>query len=137
AVFVRPIASEVPQKLAGTEGAGRLFWSPDSKWIGFFAGGKLKKIEAAGGPPQNICETPNLLGGTWNAEGVILFASAKGLQRVVAAGGDPSPVETKGEAPRGPYFLPDGRHYLYLAGAKDAEEAIYAGAIDDTNASRI
>jgi hypothetical protein len=63
ALFVRPLNREAGQKLPGTEGAGRLFWSPDSRWIAFFAGGRLKKVEAIGGPPQNICETADLRGG--------------------------------------------------------------------------
>jgi Tol biopolymer transport system component len=137
AVFVRAINVESPQRLAGTEGAGGLFWSPDSKWIGFFAGGKLKKIEAAGGPPQNICETADLMGGTWNADGVILFASSKGLQRVLAAGGQPSPVAASGDSPREPFFLPDGHHYLYTAGAARESGAIYAGSIDSKDAARL
>src|SRR5205823_11252697 len=136
ALFVRPINVEVPQKLAGTEGAGGLYWSPDSKWIAFFSGGKLKKVEAQGGPPQNICETPDSMGGTWNADGVILFASSKGLQRVLAAGGEPSPVATAGDSQREPYFLPDGRHYLYLSG-KESAAAIYAGALDSKDATRL
>ena len=90
-MFIRPLNREVGQKVPGTEGAGRLFWSPDSRWVGFFAGGRLKKVEAAGGPAQNVCETPDLLGGTWNADGVILFGSSKGLQRVLAVGGQPTP----------------------------------------------
>jgi Tol biopolymer transport system component len=138
-VFARPLASEIPTKLLGTEGAGRLFWSPDSKWIGFFAAGRLKKIEAAGGPPQNICETADLLGGTWNSEGTILFASSKGVQRVTAAGGEPVTVAAgdSGGAKRvEPYFLPDGRHYLYLgASAKGSESAIYGGSIDSKDST--
>ena len=147
AIFIRPIGREVGQKLAGTEGAGRLFWSPDSKWIGFFAGGRLKKVEAAGGPPQNICETPDLLGATWNAAGVIVFGSSKGLQRVLAAGGQPSQVELAGDvgkqSPREPYFLPDGRHFLFLAGSPKAdtgagaEAAIYAGSLESTGVTRV
>ena len=121
-VFVRPLDVEVGQKLAGTEGAGRLFWSPDSRWIAFFAGGRLKKVEAAGGPPQNICETPDLLGGTWNADGVIVFALE---QRAAArAGGgrrsrrrSRPAADASQQPPREPYFLPDGNHYLYLAGS--------------------
>ena len=140
AVFVRPIGLEVPRRLEGTEGAGRLFFSPDSRWIAFFADGRLKKVEASSGPPQNVCETPDLLGGTWNAEDVILFASSKGLQRVIAAGGQPSFIPTgdteKGGARREPFFLPDGRHYLYLAGS-GSEAAIYAGSIDSTDATRL
>ena len=118
-VFVRPIDTEVAQKLGGTEGAGRLFWSPDSRWIAFFAGGRLKKVEAAGGPPQNICETPDLLGGTWNADGVIVFASSKGLQRVLAAGGQPSAVASCRRtvaAESAGTVLPAGRPALPLSG---------------------
>ena len=142
AVFVRPIGLEVSQKLVGTEGAGRLFWSPDSRWIAFFAGGTLKKVEATGGPPQNICETPDLLGGTWNADDVIVFGSSRGLQRVRAVGGEPSLIDAAGDASqqnrREPYFLPDGNHYLYLAGAAQASEsAIYAGSLDSTDAIRL
>ena len=107
----------------------------------FFAGGKLKKVEAAGGPPQNVCETPDLLGGTWNADGVIVFASSKGLQRVPAAGGRPSAIEVAGDSqqqrPREPYFLPDGNHYLYLAGAAASDAAIYAGSLDSTDSTRL
>jgi eukaryotic-like serine/threonine-protein kinase len=140
AVFIRPINSTAAQKLAGTQGAGRVFWSPDSRWIGFFAGGRLRKVEAAGGPPQNICETPDLLGGTWNADGVILFASSKGLQRVLAAGGQPAPIHTSQESapqnPQEPFFLPDGERYLYLAGA-GSDAAIYAGSLDSTDATRL
>jgi Tol biopolymer transport system component len=135
AVFVRPIDKEVPQKLAGTEGAGRLFWSPDSRWIGFFAAGKIKKVEAAGGPPQNICETPDVAGATWNASGDILFASSKGLQRVLAAGGEPATVAAASDARQEPYFLPDGRHYLYVGGG--SASAIYAGSIDAADSSRL
>ena len=142
AVFVRPINSEVAQRLPGTEGAARLFWSPDSKWVGFFAAGRLKKIEAAGGPPQNICETPELLGGTWNADGLIVFGSKKGLQRVLAVGGQPSPIDVSADlakqSPREPFFLPDSKHFLFLAGAgKGSDSAIYAGSLDSTSATRL
>ena len=126
-LFVRALrCAKSDRSSLGTEGAGRLFWSPDSRWIAFFAGGRLKKVEAAGGPPQNICETPDLLGGTWNADDVIVFASSKGLQRVLAAGGEPSAIEVAGDSqqqrPREPYFLPDGNHYLYLAGVRGASD---------------
>jgi hypothetical protein len=106
----------------------------------------LKKVEAAGGPPQNICETPDLLGGTWNADGVILFASSKGLHRVLAAAGQPSPIELAPElskqSPREPYFLPDGRQYLFLVGAPgepggQSTPAIYAGSLDSTETTRL
>jgi eukaryotic-like serine/threonine-protein kinase len=140
ALYVRPIGLETAQKLVGTEGAGRLFWSPDSRWIGFFANGTLKKIEATGGPAQNICETPDLLGGTWNANDVIVFGSSKGLHRVQAAGGVPSPIESAGEGTpqnrREPYFLPDGNQFLFLAG-DGSESAIYVGSLDSADATRL
>jgi len=144
ALFVRPLITAEPTKLVGTEGAGRLFWSPDSRSIAFFAGGKLKKVDAVGGAPQNICETPDLLGGTWNSEGVIVFASSQGLQRVLAIGGEPSPIQAAGaagtatEKRQEPYFLPDGRHYLYLAASeKPSGAAIFAGALDSKDATRL
>lgn len=139
AVFVRPLGVEVAKKLAGTEGAGGLFWSPDSRWIGFFAGGQLKKVDATGGPPQNICDIPDLLGGTWNAAGDILFASSKGLHRVLAAGGNPIavPVSETGKARRiAPRFLPDGKHYLYLSlGADDKQGAVRVGTLDSAEST--
>src|SRR5262249_55433693 len=97
--------------------------------------------DIAGGVPSNICETPDLMGGTWNAENVIVFASSKGLLRVRAAGGEPAPIpgavqSEKGDSRREPYFLPDGRHYLYLAGS-DKSAAIYAGELDSTNTAQI
>jgi len=133
-VFTRPINSEASTKLAGTDGAGRLFWSPDSRSIAFFAGGKLKRTDAAGGGTQNICETPDLAGGSWNAENVILFASSKGLQRVPAAGGEPTAVTAPGGAKKveEPFFLPDGHHYLYLS-----EGAIYGGSLDSADATKV
>jgi len=141
-VFVRPINSETPTKLAGTEGAGRLFWSPDSRSIAFFSGGRLKKVDATVGSPVNLCETPDLLGGTWNAENVILFASSKGLQRVPAVGGAPVAVVSGSDKPMEPYFLPDGKHYLYLASSgqsagKSAGAAIYAGLLNSKDSTRV
>src|SRR5437773_4164431 len=73
-LWLRPLAALSAQPLAGTEGASLPFWSPDSRFIGFFANGKLKKIDTAGGPPQTLCNAPNGRGGTWKREGVIVFA---------------------------------------------------------------
>jgi Tol biopolymer transport system component len=123
-LWVRPLDSVQAQPLAGTEDAIFPFWSPDSESIGFFAGGKLKKIGASGGPPLTLCEAPNARGGTWNREGVILFAPNINapIFRVSALGGTAMPITSldasKGEVThRWPQFLPDGRHYLYLAGS--------------------
>jgi Tol biopolymer transport system component len=141
ALFSRSLGTETAVKLPGTEGAGRLFWSTDSRWIAFFSEGHLKRVEAEGGPARNVAETAALLGGTWNAGGDILFGSDKGLQRVLAAGSQPARVALKIDGQeladaREPYFLPDGRHFLFLAGSGD-EAAIYAGALDSAEAKRV
>jgi len=127
--------------LDGTQGASYPFWSPDGKFIGFFADGKLKKVEASGAQPQVLCDAPNGRGGTWNRDGAIVFAPdalGVGLFRVPSWGG--SPVEiTKLDASRlesshrWPLFLPDGKHFLYL-GANFAGQlennAIFLGSLD-------
>ena len=138
-LFVRPLNSDTALKLPGTESAGSLFWSPDSRSIAFFAGGKLKKVQASGGPPVNICDTPEVRGGTWNAQDVIVFASSKGLQRVNAVGGEPVALTNpKDAAPFNPWFLPDGDHFLYLAvPAQSSESAIYAGSLKSNDSTRI
>src|SRR6266542_1323901 len=123
-LWVRPLNGMAAQPLAGTDGAGYPFWSPDSRFLGFFAGGKLKKIDASGGPPQVLCDTQEGRGGTWNREGVILFSpsSRDALLRISSAGGVPAPatefdVSKREFSHRFPFFLPDGRHFLYLAQA--------------------
>lgn len=121
-LWVRSLDALSAQALTGTEGASFPFWSPDSRFLGFFADGKLKKIEAAGGPVLTLCDAPVGRGGAWNRDGVIVFApdTAGALQRVSAAGGAPSAVTQLGDARSGtthrwPYFLPDGQHFLYLS----------------------
>ena len=140
-LFVRPIGSVAPQKLAGTEDAAQPFWSADSRSIGFIAGAKLKKVEASGGPPQEICDAADFSGGAWNSEGTILFGSAKGLFRVSAEGGKAEAITTVKDGESGhfwPQFLPDGHHYLYTAWhSQSSNRAVFAGAIDSKDARRI
>ncbi|HEV2064029.1 MAG TPA: protein kinase, partial [Thermoanaerobaculia bacterium] len=121
-LWVRPLSGMAAQPLAGTDGASYPFWSPDSRFLGFFAGGKLKKIDASGGPPQVLCDALRGRGGTWNREGVILFSPSgrDALLRVSSAGGAPAPAteldaSKRDYSHRFPFFLPDGRHFLYLA----------------------
>ncbi len=140
-LWVRSLDSLAAQSLVGTDGATFPFWSPESRSLGFFAEGKLKRIEAAGGPVFALCDAPAGRGGTWNREGVIIFAPRHGgsLQRVSASGGTPSAVtkldDSRGElAHRWPYFLPDGKHFFYL-GAKlsfnaSENDAIYVSSLD-------
>jgi serine/threonine protein kinase len=120
-LWVRPIAASFGQRLTDTEGATYPFWSPDSRFIGFFAGGKVKKVLASGAPPISLCDAPAGRGGSWNQDGVILFSpkfDQTGLYRVSASGGDPVAVTTvdtnRNETNhRWPLFLPDGKHFLY------------------------
>jgi eukaryotic-like serine/threonine-protein kinase len=92
-LHVRKVDSLEARVLADTENAGRPFWSPDSRTIGYFANGKLFRIDVAGGSPQALCDTGVGRGGTWNKDGVILWAGqGKGIQRVPASGGQPEPV---------------------------------------------
>ena len=123
-LWLRPIDFLQAQPLPGTEGATYPFWSPDSRFIAFFAGGKLKKIESSGGPPFTICDASDGRGGTWNRDGDILLTPAVNstLFRVSSSGGPLIPVTTldpsKNETThRWPYFLPDGRHFLYFTGS--------------------
>ena len=89
ALWIRPLDSLQAQRLEGTEGASYPFWSPDSRSVGFFQDGKLKKIDVTGGPPVLLCNAPVARGGAWSKSGVIVFAVG-GLSAVPAAGGTPS-----------------------------------------------
>lgn len=138
AIWVRDLDSLTPRMLPGT-GKGILpFWSADSRSIGFFASGKLKKIGMAGGPVVTLCDAPAGRGGTWNKNGIIVFAPAPagGLFSVPAAGGIASPVteldKTRHEfAHLHPWFLPDDRHFLFSAGSRDsAKTAVFVGDLD-------
>jgi len=124
-LWLRSIDSETSVALAGTENAEIPFWSPDSRWVGFAANGKLQKMDVvAGSQPQVICNIEGRAGGTWNKDGVIVFDQGdKPLLQVPAAGGTPTPIlqldAARQEAYHGaPYFLPDGRHILYYGAGK-------------------
>jgi len=121
-IWVRPLDSLAPRELIGTENAWLPFWSPDSRIIGFFAEGRLKKIPAAGGGPEVLCDARDGRGGSWSRDDVIVFApdAAGPLFRVPASGGTPVQVtrldSTRHETGhRWPCFLPDGRHFLFVA----------------------
>jgi serine/threonine protein kinase len=138
-LWVRPMDSFEMKKLGGTEGAQFPFWSPDSKALGFFAGNKLKKIDAAGGPPQAIADASvDPRGGTWAADGTILFAPATTapLVKVSVNGGTTTEAtkldpDLRQSSHRWPQFLPDGNHFIYFGrgGNRDAQ-GIYVGSLD-------
>ncbi|MGD8439971.1 MAG: protein kinase [Holophagae bacterium] len=121
-LYRRQLDVGVARPLAGTEGAQYPFWSPDSRSVGFFADAKLKKVDADGGPAISLCDAPYGKGGAWSPTGVIVFAPSYDtpLHVVPEAGGE-SATLTGFDADRGdnshrhPRFLPDGRHFLYLA----------------------
>jgi eukaryotic-like serine/threonine-protein kinase len=144
-LWIRSLAAEVPQRIAGTEAASGPFWSPDGRLVGFFAQGKLKKVDASGGPSQNICNALVDLGGTWSTSGDIVFAPANRtvLHRVAAAGGTPEPITKLNEqlhenSHRWPHFLPDGRHFLFTARSSVKENtAIYVGSLGSVTVQRL
>jgi Tol biopolymer transport system component len=120
-IWLRPMGALAAQPMPGTEGAGRPFWSPDSRYIGFMADNKLKKVEVTGGPPITLCESGSRGDGTWSRSGVILFdgSPSDSIRSVSAAGGVPSAASVIDRSRREtgsawPQFLPDGKHFLYL-----------------------
>ena len=141
-LWLRPLDAVAARSIPGTEGATWPFWSPDSRFIAFFAEGKLKKVDAAGGPPLTVCDAKRGRSGSWNRDGVILFSpdSTVAVHRVSAGGGAATPVtrldESKGETThRWATFLPDGRHFLYMAGTHAAGtgsemNVIYLASLD-------
>jgi len=143
-LWVRDLHSGDAHILPGTASAQYPFWSPDSKWLGYFTNqGKLVRIEVAGGLPVVIADASNGKGGSWNRDGVIILAPNSNLPiyKVPASGGKPVPVTqldtAQGEdSHREPEFLPDGRHFLFVArgssvsGAAGHGAAIRIGSLD-------
>ena len=138
-LWVQRFDSFTAEPLTETVGAMLPFWSPDGRYIGFFAQGKLKKVDVSGGIPQTLSDAPAGEGGTWNRDGVILFSPRNGsvLFRVSHDGGDAT-AATKLNPSRQeilhswPQFLEDGQHFIYLTHSRVAENSgIFLGSIDD------
>jgi serine/threonine protein kinase/Tol biopolymer transport system component len=144
-LWIRRLDQVTAQVLPRTEDANYPFWAPDGRAIGFFADGKLKRIDVAGGSPQVLADAPNGRGGAWSRDGVILFAptnvNGTVLMQVPASGGAPEPVThlRAGEANhRWPQFLPDGRRFLFLSqGARDEETGVYVASLDGGESTRV
>jgi len=141
ALWVRALSASGAQQLNGTEGASFPFWSSDSRQIGFFADARLKTVDVASDAVQVLCDALFAWGGTWNRDGTIVFGpDLRGpLYRVPASGGAPAPVTRivrKGsiQTDRWPFFLPDGKHFLYFADwsspADPQGDGIYIGSLD-------
>lgn len=140
-VWVRPLDALAANVLPGTEGAAAPFWSPDSRFLGFLAGGKLKKVAVSGGPASVVCDAPTGSDGSWGKGDVILFdgGGADPIWRVSAAGGVPS-VAVAGDsiAQVGwPAFLPDGRHFFFSHIAAGGASQIMLGTLGDTATRRL
>ncbi len=140
ALWVRPMNMMEAHELAGTEGAIFPFWSPDGRSLGIFADSKLKTIDLSGGSAVAICDAQFGRGGAWGPDGVILFTAATqtAIMRVAATGGTPVAATQLDRAQytshRWPFFLPDGKHFLYLAINHDpshaANDAVYYASLD-------
>ena len=148
-LWVHSLETGEQREMPGTDEAQYPFWSPDSRYIGFFAEGKLKKIGLAGGPPQSLCDAADGRGGSWSRGGVIIFAPAPfgEIQRVPEGGGEPVAITSRGESQEGmsrrfPQFLPDGRHFLwsdrYVDRTRGEEHTgIYLGSLDGKEPQRL
>ena len=129
-IWLRRMDSLTARPLAGTAHGYYPFWSPDGRYVGFFADSKLKKIDISGGPAQVICDVGMGRGAAWSQQGAIIFAgSGRMLARVPAAGGQPVPITALNKQPREtahywPSFLPDGIHFLFLARRAVREQSI-------------
>ena len=132
-------------QIPSSEGSSYPFWSPDGAFIGFFQSGKLRKIAAAGGPAQTICDVANSRGGAWGPDGTILFTDGPTgpIFRVPSGGGTPAQLtklsgSDPSEGHRAPEFMPDGQHFLFEAIAnKPDATGIYLGSLDGSAPIRL
>jgi hypothetical protein len=148
-LWIRSLDSFVPQPLVGTDDAAYPFWSPDSLHVAFMAGGKLKRIPAAGGATITLADATSSSVGSWSRDDVILFTPRPGsaLLRISASGGTPGPA-TSLDTANGqvqhwyPWFLPDGRHFLFfvvgsMAGGMTDPFGVYVTALDATTPPKL
>jgi len=143
-IWIRDLAESESRLLTEAEADSYPFWSPDGRWVGFFANGKLNKIEADGGPAVPICTVADGRGASWSDTGTIVFQRAwnEGLMKVAAGGGTPEPLTTLDRerrhiAHRWPYFLPDGRNFLFYVVSTtnpvtSEYSGIYLGSLDSS-----
>ena len=144
-LWVQTLDSFTPRLLTGTEGVEMPFWSYDGKYIAFFAKSKLKRVLAAGGDPEDLCDVKRARGGTWNSKDQIVFAPTSDgpLSLVSANGGEPRVIttidSTHGETGhRFPMFLPDGKHFLYSSlPPQNGKFGIFVGSIDGGKPKRL
>ncbi len=124
-LYLRPLAGLEAQPIPGTEGATEPFFSPDGQWLGFFAGGKVKKVLLSGGEALSLGDASDPRGASWSSKGMIIFSPTRvsGLQQVSAMGGTPQPLtrlEKDESSHRWPEFLSGGNALLFAAGYSGA-----------------
>ena len=140
ALWLFEIGSREAKSVANTDGASFPFWSPDGRSLGFFAEGKLKRLDIVGGQIQTLCDASSGRGGSWNHDGLILFTPSGRIgdvvNRISASGGTPQPIgvlDRRSESShRWPMFLPDGKHYLFMAfdvAGQGNPQALYVGLL--------
>ena len=135
-LWIRPLKSDSATRLAETENSCCPFWSPDSRSIGFFSNGKLKRMNLPNGRPEVICDAPQGEGASWGINGTILFTHQNSLFSVPASGGVAKRVtqlEPGQEGHRWPWFLPDGNHFLFLDDSNRTEtHRLKIGSLDSS-----
>ena len=141
-LWVRRLDQEAARPLPGTNDANFPFWAPDGRALGFFAHGKLQRIDLAGGAPVALADVAVGRGGAWSPDGVIVFAPTLdgALMRMPAGGGVPAPATKLATGQRGhrwPQFLPDGRHFLFNSLGEGESRGVFIGSLDGDTPVRL
>ncbi|MEP6944750.1 MAG: hypothetical protein ABJA02_02450, partial [Acidobacteriota bacterium] len=150
-LYVRDLDSTEAKLLPGSDSAIEPFWSPDSRSVAYGSNGKLKRSDLSGGNPQVLCDAARIVGGSWNKDGVIIFAPdyRAPITQVSAKGGEPQTIKiqsenVENERHNNPIFMPDGRHYLFRRQVEDPKAAgglqrmgIWAGSLDSPEGKQI
>jgi len=147
-LWVRSLDALSATAIAGTEGANSPFWSPDSQVVAFIAQGQLKTVDPSGGTPISLTPAFNAIG-AWSPDNLILYTPSPNaaLHAIPATGGTPRQITTLDPSQgdllhRNAFFLPDGRHFLYVAvsartGETTGARAVYVGSLDASEEGRL